>query len=354
LTGDTGFKGSWLALWLTRLGAEVHGYALPPERAEDNWSRCEVGALITHVDGDIRDAPRMLEAARAAEPEVVFHLAAQPLVLDSYARPAYTFDVNVVGTAHVLDVVRALPSVRAAVIVTTDKCYENQGFVWGYRETDPLGGHDPYSASKACAELVVAAYRRSFFGAPGAARVATARAGNVLGAGDWADNRIVPDAIRALSRGLPVPVRNPDAVRPWQHVLDPVAGYLQLGHALATSDDPTRFASAWNFGPSPLERVPVHELVDALIAAWGDGSRELTPQREAPHEAHILTLDSARARLELRWRPRLGFAELVRFTVDGYRAELGSAPSDCERVRASRIAQIDACLALASTPQVRP
>lgn len=354
LTGDTGFKGSWLALWLTRLGATVHGYALPPERPEDNWTRCGLDSLVTHVDGDIRDADRMLAAARAAEPELVFHLAAQPLVLDSYTRPAYTFDVNVVGTAHVLDLVRALPSVRAAIIVTTDKCYENQGFAWGYRETDPLGGHDPYSASKACAELVVTAYRRSFFGAPHAARVATARAGNVIGAGDWSSDRIVPDAIRALSQGRPVPVRNPAAIRPWQHVLDPLAGYLQLGHALATAPDPSRFASAWNFGPSPLERVPVGALVDALVAAWGSGSRELRPHAEPPHEAHILTLDSARAQLELGWRPRLDFSDLVSFTVAGYRAELGPGPAARDQVRASRLEQIDAYLTLASTPELRP
>lgn len=316
VTGDTGFKGSWLASWLMHLGANVVGFALPAPRASDNFVRCALAVRITHIDGDVRDHERVAAVIRKHQPAVVFHLAAQSLVLESFASPRETFETNIMGTVNVLEAVRAEPSVRAVVIVTSDKCYAQVGGTSAFRENDAMGGHDPYSASKGAAELVTAAMRQSFF-LTGAA-IASARAGNVIGGGDWAANRIVPDCIRSLQAGEPIVVRNPGAVRPWQHVLDALHGYLLLGARLLT--DGARHASGWNFGPADASTIPVHQLVDAMIAAWGSGSHR-TETAGTHVEAHRLELDITKAREQLGWRPVLDFPRAIALTVDGYRAE---------------------------------
>ncbi len=327
VTGHTGFKGSWLALWLSQLGAKVVGYALAPARAEDNYVAAGVGELLEHHDADVRDQATLTQCFREVQPDVVFHLAAQSLVLQSYREPAATFDVNVQGTVAVLEAARLTQSVRSIVIVTTDKCYDNRHWPWPYRETDALGGHDPYSASKACAELVAASYRASFFGG---AKVATARAGNVIGAGDWADHRIVPDCVRALRAGEPIVLRHPNAVRPWQHVLEPLRGYLMLGARLY--DDPSA-AEAWNFGPPTDEQVTVHALVEQVIASWGTGQLQVSEVEAAQKEAMLLALDISKAR-RLGWRPLLTWAEAVQMTVEGYRVTGGPAVVRAERLAA--------------------
>jgi CDP-glucose 4,6-dehydratase len=341
VSGDTGFKGSWLALWLSKLGAKVVGYALPPV-AGGNWDRAGVGECVAHRDGDIRDGAALAAYVRQTRPDVAFHLAAQSLVLEGYASPSETFDVNVQGTVAFLEALRH-SSVRAAVIVTTDKCYENRHDASAYRETDMLGGVDPYSASKACAELVTAAYRASFFAGEDATRIATARAGNVIGAGDWGDHRLLPDCMRALRRGEPIHLRQANAVRPWQHVLEPLAGYLMLGAALAGNDG-ARFAEAWNFGPPAADGVTVGALVAEVIDAWGGGEAIATPVDGAPYEALALTLDAAKAEARLGWRPVLTLKEAIALTVAGYRADL---ERDDASVRADRLAQIDAFMARA-------
>lgn len=324
VTGDTGFKGSWLVTWLLHLGADVVGYALPPEGAQDNYVRCGLAQRITHLDADVRDYARLASVVAEHRPDVVFHLAAQALVLESYRTPRETFDTNIMGTVNLLEAVRHVRTVAAVVVVTSDKCYENQDWVWGYRETDPMGGHDPYSASKGAAEIVTAAMRRSFFGSAGAAAVASARAGNVIGAGDWAANRIVPDCMRALFGGEAIAVRNPHAVRPWQHVLDALHGYLQLGARIAAD---RTLASGWNFGPPQNLVVPVQTLVDAVLARWGSGSAVPPPPADAPapKEARLLHLDISKARSELGWRPTLDLDQVVAMTVEGYRAERDAA-----------------------------
>lgn len=338
VTGHTGFKGSWLVHWLAHLGAEVHGLALAPVRRNDNFVITGLGELMQsqHIV-DIRDARAVRAAFAEAAPDVAFHLAAQALVLPSHADPAYTFEVNVGGTVAFLEAARHAPTLRAAVVVTSDKCYQAPTSPRALREEDPLGGSDPYSASKAAAELVTASYRASFFGeAHGRARLATARAGNVIGAGDRAEYRIVPDCVAALERGEAVAVRNPDAVRPWQHVLEPLAGYLLLGQRLATERG---FDEAWNFGP-PLEAElgsqRVAELVQAAIEAWGHGEMLAAPRTELPRETQTLMLDPSKARTRLGWRARLSFREAVRMTIDGYRAERGDAAA----VRRHRLGQI--------------
>ena len=321
VTGHTGFKGSWLALWLTLMGAEVAGYALDPNTTQDNFVLCGLGGKLADQRGDIRDRALLSKIFRQFNPEVVFHLAAQPIVRLSYEIPAETFDVNVTGTVNVLECIRECDSVRAAVIVTSDKCYENKEQLWGYRECDPLGGFDPYSASKGCAELVTAAYSRSFFSAqPPKPQVGicTARAGNVIGGGDWAQNRIVPDCIRALQSGEPIGVRNPRAVRPWQFVLEPLCGYLLLGAMLLR--EPEAYGGAWNFGPDFSAVVPVGEVVASLIRLWGSGSLRDISNPAAVHEAGLLNLDCTKAKSLLGWRPRLSLEETLSETVTWYRA----------------------------------
>ena len=316
VTGHTGFKGAWLSLWLAELGARVLGYALPPATTPDLFAQLGIDRRIRSVIADIRDGKRLLAAGRELEPEIVLHLAAQSLVRSSYDAPIETFDVNVMGTAHVLEAARQLPSVKAVVIVTTDKCYENREWDWGYREVDAIGGHDPYSTSKACAELVTASYRKSFL-AKSSVGVASARAGNVIGGGDWAKDRIIPDLVRGATVGEPVVVRNPQSTRPWQHALDVLRGYLVLAERLYS--EPARYSEAWNFGPTPDDVRSVSELATLMCEHWGTGAAWRHEPTIQQHEARSLTLDSTKARTVLHWKPRLSFEQSVRWTVDWYR-----------------------------------
>ncbi len=314
VTGHTGFKGSWLSLWLRELGAEVTGYALDPPTEPSLFVDADVDAAVTSVIGDVRDLDHLCATVDAHRPSVVLHLAAQPLVRAAYDEPVATFDTNVVGTANVLEAIRRVGGVDAVVSVTTDKCYDNREWVWGYREDDRLGGHDPYSASKACAELVTSAYRSSF----GLDVVASARAGNVIGGGDWATDRLVPDIVRAFGRGDEVVIRNPAAIRPWQHVLEPLAGYLQLAAALCASG--SEVAEAWNFGPADADARPVSAIVESLADAWGAGAAWRTDDGDHPHEATYLKLDHSKATARLGWTPRLGLDEALAWTVEVYRS----------------------------------
>jgi CDP-glucose 4,6-dehydratase len=311
VTGHTGFKGAWLSLWLQQMGAKVTGYALAAPTTPSLFEQARVADGMTSVIADVRDLPRLTEVTRQAQPDVIFHLAAQSLVRASYDDPVGTYGTNVMGTVHVLEAARGVSSVKAIVIVTTDKCYENREWTWGYRENDALGGRDPYSNSKACAELVTQAYRMSF----GGAAIASARAGNVIGGGDWAKDRIVPDAMRAFLAGQPLTIRNPASTRPWQHVLEPLAGYLQLAQCLV--GDGERFAEAWNFGPPDDLVLPVQQLVDKLVAAWGAGASWQTPGTPGgPHEATLLKLDASKARERLHWKPRLSIEQSLAWIVE--------------------------------------
>ncbi|HWU02012.1 MAG TPA: CDP-glucose 4,6-dehydratase [Novosphingobium sp.] len=317
LTGHTGFKGSWLTMWLAGMGAKVTGLSLPAEEVS-LFRQARIDELVEHIEGDIRDLAVVEAAVAAARPEVVFHLAAQPLVRLSYETPVETFATNVQGTVHVLDACRRAQGVRAIVCITSDKAYENREWVWPYRESDPMGGHDPYSASKGAAELIIASYRRSFFSAPCAPLVASVRAGNVIGGGDWAADRLVPDILRALIAGERPLIRSPHSVRPWQHVLEALGGYLMIAQRLAAGD--ADVAQAWNFGPAADDTRPVSWIADALCAAWnaaGGATRQPAtgwdqPENMAgPHEAHLLTLDCAKARALLGWRPAWGLGEAL-------------------------------------------
>jgi CDP-glucose 4,6-dehydratase len=335
LTGHTGFKGGWLATWLLQLGARVVGYALPPHTTPSYFLRCGLDTRMSSHTGDVRDADAVRRALVEARPSVVFHLAAQPIVRLSYRAPAETIAVNVLGTTHVLEAVRHAPSVESVVVVTSDKCYENVERPDGYREDDPLGGHDPYSASKAGAELVAAAYRRSFFSETGPA-VATVRAGNVIGGGDWALDRLVPDAMRAIARGEPVRVRNPAAVRPWQHVLEPLGGYLALAERLASD---RRFGGAWNFGPHDDDAVPVSTLISLVTEQWAGSRWEPAPEASPPHEAGLLRLDCRKAHTTLGWRPVLRLRDTVEMLVAWYRAAAAEVPP--AELYALSVAQIE-------------
>lgn len=323
LTGHTGFKGSWLALWLQQMGAEVSGYALEPQTSPSLFDLAGVGRAMVSTMGDVRELAALQGAMRAADPEVVFHLAAQSLVRRSYAEPVETYATNVMGTVNLLEAVRHCERVRAAVVVTSDKCYENREWVWPYRENEPLGGHDPYSSSKGCAELVTAAYRASFFAAGRPAAVASARAGNVIGGGDWAADRLIPDIVRAVEAGTPVRIRNPGAVRPWQHVLEPLAGYLTLAERLHERGG--EFAEAWNFGPSAEDCRPVGWVVERLAQEWGGALRFESDAAEHPHEAHFLTLDSSRARARLDWAPRWRLQDALRSIAAWHKAHRAGA-----------------------------
>lgn len=321
LTGHTGFKGSWLSLWLQRLGADVVGYALAPPTTPSLFVEGRVADGMTSLEGDIRDRERLTQAMVRAEPEIVIHMAAQPLVRQSYQLPVETFDTNVMGTVHVFEAVRVTPSVRAVVNVTTDKCYENQEWHWAYREHEPLGGRDPYSSSKACSELVSAAYRASFFGTQGtesAVAVATARAGNVIGGGDWARDRLIPDIVTAFEQGTPLRIRYPSAVRPWQHVLGPLHGYLSLAERLVERGD--AFAEAWNFGPADDDCRPVQWIVDRLARQWGHGAIWEVDDAPHPHEAGALKLDSSKTRERLGWQPRWNLPTALSAIVEWHRA----------------------------------
>lgn len=318
ITGHTGFKGSWLAEWLLSLGAQVTGYALEPPTDPSLFAELGLAERIQHEIGDVRDLDHLRQVLAAAQPEIVFHLAAQPLVRLSYEEPVATYATNVMGTVNLLEAIRSCPSVRAVVVVTSDKCYENHETGQAYREEDCLGGYDPYSSSKGCAEIVTAAYRRSFFGPSSAVAMATVRAGNVIGGGDWALDRIVPDCVRALQAGDPIVVRNPAAVRPWQHVLEPLSGYLHLGGKMLAEGH--NFDGAWNFGPEEQGTVPVRQVADAMVAAWGSGSWESPEQTGAPHEATLLALDITKAREQLGWRPLYRVEHTIEATALWYAA----------------------------------
>jgi len=322
LTGHTGFKGGWLALWLSHLGADVRGYALDPSTQPNLFDVLSLGGRVDDIRGDIRDPKTLDHALTTFAPEVVFHLAAQPLVRLSYADPITTYETNVIGTARVLDAIRRTPSVRAVVSVTTDKCYENKEWVWGYRETDPLGGYDPYSSSKACAEIVSAAFRQSYFPPAEIARhgvaLATARAGNVIGGGDWSPDRLLPDLVRGFLSGEPVKIRRPHSIRPWQHVLEPLHGYILLAEKLLTADPV--YARAYNFGPSDDDARPVSWIADRMTRTWGAGASWILDEDPSPHEAGYLKLDASRAKADLAWTPQLPLGEALDWLVLWYRA----------------------------------
>lgn len=319
LTGHTGFKGSWLALWLADLGAEVFGLALDPPTAPSMFGTCRIAEILDHRVGDIRDAALVRSHCLEVRPDIVFHLAAQPIVRRSYVDPIETMATNVMGTAHVLEGVRALDAACAVVVVSSDKCYENRSWPWGYRENDPMGGSDPYSASKGATELVTTSWRRSFFGVDSPVKLASGRAGNVVGGGDWAADRIIPDCVRAFIRGDQVTLRNPDATRPWQHVLEPLGGYLLLAARLM-GPDPDRWCEGWNFGPSAQDVRPVSALV-ALAAKEWDGARAWsTSPGPHPEEAAMLSLNCDKAIGQLGWRPTWSCETMMRETLRWFRA----------------------------------
>jgi CDP-glucose 4,6-dehydratase len=337
LTGHTGFKGSWLTLWLSELGAKVRGYALAPDTEPSMFAALALDDLCDSRIGDVRDERPLVDAVRDFRPHVLIHMAAQPLVRRSYRQPLDTFAINVQGTANVLEACRSVDQLRAVVVVTTDKCYENHEELRPYREDEPLGGHDPYSASKACAELVTHSYRHSFFAAAGSPAIASARAGNVFGGGDWSEDRLIPDMVRAYSGGRPVVVRNPVAVRPWQHVTAPLGGYLMLARALWEENE--RFALPFNFGPSVDQASPVRTIVETMSRAWGKGAAwEERPEANAPHEAAILLLDPNRARQMLGWTPHDDLHAGLAATAAWYRSFYDGAPA--ERLRHLTLQQI--------------
>lgn len=346
LTGHTGFKGGWLSLCLQQAGAVVVGYALQPPTQPSLFEVAEVGAGMQSVTGDIRDGEALSSALTAAQPEIVFHLAAQALVAASYADPVETYATNVMGTVHLLEAVRRSPAVRVVINVTSDKCYENREWDWPYREADPLGGRDPYSSSKACAELVHAAYARSFFavapgrGAPPA--LASVRAGNVIGGGDWAADRLVPDAMRAFPAGRTLEVRSPAAIRPWQHVLEPLHGYMALAEQLWRRPE---LSGPWNFGPAEQDSASVAELLDALAACWSGAAAWRSVRAPGFAEAGQLRLDSSKARRQLGWRPAWSLAQALDAVVAWHKAHQAGAA-----MRAFSLQQIQAYQAVSSTP----
>ena len=343
LTGHTGFKGGWLSLWLATRGAQIWGYALDPATEPSFFVSANVAAHLDDKRGDIRDLAKLGAAMQEFRPEVVFHLAAQPLVRRSYADPLGTYATNIMGTANLLEAVRNTPSVRAVVCVTTDKCYENQEWVWPYRERDPLGGHDPYSSSKACAEIVSAAYRSSFFPVDrlnehGIA-LATARAGNVIGGGDWSEDRLIPDLIRGFQESQPVRIRMPKAVRPWQHVLEPLHGYILLAEQLLARR--AQAASSFNFGPSEEDAWPVDRIANAVSALWGGDASWVSDADPAVHEACSLRLDASKARTELGWLPRLGTELALEWTVAWYQAwQMGESMGEKTRDQIARYEEL--------------
>jgi CDP-glucose 4,6-dehydratase len=325
LTGHTGFKGSWLSLWLANKGAVVRGFALDPASEPNLFTTAKVSSKIDDIRGDIRTPGALDEPMRSFKPEIVFHMAAQPLVRESYRDPIGTYETNAIGTARLLEAVRHTSSAKAVVCVTTDKCYENKEWLWGYRETDPLGGYDPYSNSKACAELISSAYRQSFFPldkhAEHGCGIASARAGNVIGGGDWSTDRLIPDLIRGFETNQPVLIRNPAAIRPWQHVLEPLSGYMRLAELLA-GDGAVQYATAFNFGPSDDDAKPVSWIADKIKHLWGGTASWTLDEALRPHEAGYLKLDSSRARSELGWRPRLTLEQAIEWIIEWHQSFL--------------------------------
>ncbi|MCQ4159629.1 CDP-glucose 4,6-dehydratase [Roseomonas sp. GC11] len=347
LTGHTGFKGSWLSLWLARMGAVVQGYALPPPTEPSLFEAARVAGEVGHTLGDIRDQAALARSLAAFGPEIVLHMAAQPLVLESYVQPVETYATNVMGTVHLLEAARH-SGARATLIVTSDKCYENRDVIWGYREHDPMGGHDPYSNSKGCAELVTAAYAASYFGPAGLA-IGSGRAGNVIGGGDWAKDRLMTDLIAALMAGRAPVLRSPAAVRPWQHVLEPLSGYLVAAEHLAQGRvPPGRAGDAWNFGPDAAGEVTVGAVAARICELWGSGLRPVVEDATRGKEARLLALDSTKARIELGWRPRWGIDRALAETVAWFQAWQGRAD-----MRAVTLRQIDDYVDAAPAPAAR-
>ncbi len=338
ITGHTGFKGSWLCLWLHRLDANVTGYALKPPTNPSLFELCRIDKFVHTTIADIRDGALLTKAMQAAEPEVVIHMAAQPLVRDSYKIPVETYAINVMGTVNLFEAVRATKSVKSVINVTTDKCYENKEWVWGYRENEPMGGYDPYSNSKACSELVTAAFRSSYFNekdyATHGVAIASARAGNVIGGGDWAADRLIPDFIRAILIKEKIVIRNPQAIRPWQHVLEPLSGYLMLAQKLV-SEGPC-FSGGWNFGPDDSDAKPVAWLVDRLCVKWGNGASYLLDKGTHPHEASYLKLDCSKAKTELGWHPRWDLENAIYSIIEWTKAYM-----DKQDVREACFRQIE-------------
>lgn len=343
VTGDSGFKGSWLSIWLLKLGVEVFGYSLPPQTENDNYVKTNLHTLIHHEDGDIRNNQQLTAYIKKINPDIVFHLAAQPIVLESYKNPVDTYSTNVNGTINILEALRGCPSVKAAVIVTTDKCYKNNEWEWGYRESDSLGGKDPYSASKACTEIIVHSYAQSFFQDSNCS-IATGRAGNVIGGGDWAADRLIPDFFRAALTNESLEIRYPLSTRPWQHVLEPLFGYLILGQMLATKGK--QYEGAWNFGPFPSKGFTVKDVIETLKATYKGKSPQIN---EANHvkfsEANFLSLDISKSMRNLGWRPVLNFKQTIDFTVKGYEDEISLNPSTQTLLNYRKL-QIDQYLSL--------
>ena len=344
VTGDTGFKGSWLSLWLSYLGAQVYGIGLPPSSEDGNFVLCQLDSLISHTTLDICEYHTLCDHIAKISPDIVFHLAAQPLVRLSYEIPRETIQTNVMGTVHVLEAVRLIPSIQTAIMITSDKCYENKEWVHGYRECDEMGGYDPYSASKGAAEIIIRSYLHSFSNDFNSACIASVRAGNVIGAGDQAVDRIIPDCIRSIRSGTDLIIRSPHALRPWQHVLEPLSGYLLLGavlgmnhssHDSACREEKQRLCGAWNFGPQYENIVPVEQIVQTFFDIAGLGTYSVQSSSDNPHEASILALDIAKAALLLKWHPILDIRETLQWTWDGYEAERSGTS-----VRSHRMQQI--------------
>ncbi len=337
LTGHTGFKGSWLSLWLQAAGAEVMGYSLLPPTSPSLFGVAKVSEGMTSVEGDVRDLAKLQAAIAEHQPDIVFHMAAQPLVRYSYKHPVETYSTNVMGTVHILEAVRQTNCARVVVNITSDKCYENREWVWGYRENEAMGGHDPYSNSKGCAELVAAAYRNSFF-APEqydehATSLASVRAGNVIGGGDWAEDRLIPDIMRAIMAGESVLIRSPNAIRPWQHVLEPLNGYMTLAEQMW--EDGATFAEGWNFGPNDEDARPVSWITEQLTRLWGEGASWQLDTKVNPHEATYLKLDCSKAKSRLKWQPKLDLGMTLEWIVEWYQAYMFE--QDMQKITAAQI-----------------
>lgn len=333
VTGHTGFKGAWLTLWLKELGAEVLGYSLEPNTKPSMFELCNVKENIINVIGDIRDSEKLEDSMSKFKPDIVFHLAAQPLVRLSYSEPKMTYETNVIGTLNVYEAARKCSSVKAIVSITTDKCYENKEWVYGYRENDPMGGYDPYSSSKGCAELLTASYRNSYFNDLGVG-IASTRAGNVIGGGDWAEDRLIPDFLRAVSVNEPLIIRNPIATRPWEHVLEPLSGYLWLGALLLQGKK--EFSCGWNFGPLDSDVLSVEEILNLSIESYGKGKFEVDKSAQ-PHEAKLLKLDISKARAELKWRPVYNVEKTVEKTMEWYRTFYENKEVDMKEITIKQI-----------------
>jgi len=321
VTGHTGFKGGWLSLWLKELGAEVIGYSLDPPTQPNFFEAVDLKNKVIHIIGDVRDEKHLLSVYEKYQPEFVFHLAAQSLVRFSYKEPRLTYETNIMGTINVLETVRKTNSVKVCIVITTDKCYENKEWIYGYRENDPVGGYDPYSSSKGCAELITAAYRNSFFNPDNYGKnhdvaLSTVRAGNVIGGGDWGEDRLIPDCVKTLSKNKAINIRNPQSTRPWQYVLEPLSGYLLLGSKMYK--DGKKYSSAWNFGPNDNDIIKVEEIVKSVIKNWGNGDYELDTSSQ-PHEAGLLKLDTSKARTLLGWKPVFNIYETIKRTINWYK-----------------------------------